>query len=429
MGNTTKIVFIGAGSMSFGLSMFRDLMFSETLRGSTLVLVDTDPAALARSAALGRLMNERSGAGLVIETTTDRRAALPGADFVLNATAIDRLHLWRLDFEIPKRHGIRQTLGENGGPGGLFFTLRTLPMVFDMVHDMEELCPDALFVNFSNPESRIILAVGTYSRIRAVGLCEGVFGSRGHVAKVMGLPDEAVDVWAAGLNHFQWLLQIRDHVTGADLYPRLRKREPGFDPAFAPLTRSLFHAFGLWPTCGDGHTGEYLPFGWEADGGTGGGYDFAGDEAVRAKFHGEVETVLAGTMPVPDWWLTPAGERGAAVIAGVTHNQKRFIESGVVLNRGAVPNLPADLAVEVPIVVDAAGVHPVSLGPLPDPIAKLLTVPAGVQQLAVEAAVHGSKELAREALLIDPVVDSARAADALLDELWEVNRPFIRACV
>jgi alpha-galactosidase len=429
MANTTKIVFIGAGSMSFGLSMFRDLFFAEDLRGSSLVLVDTDADALARSAALARLLNERSGAGLVIETTTERRAALPGAGFVLNATAIDRLRLWQLDYEIPKKHGIRQTLGENGGPGGLFFTLRTLPLVFDFVRDMEALCPDALFVNFSNPESRIILAVGKYSRIRAVGLCEGVFGSRGHVAAVMGLPAEAVDVWAAGLNHFQWLMQIRDHASGADLYPRLRAAEATYDPGFAPLTRTLFHAFGLWPTCGDGHTGEYLPFGWEADGGKGEGYDFAGDRQVRQQFHAEVEAVLAGKDPVPDWWLTPSGERGAAVVAGVARNQKRFIESGIVLNRGTIPNLPADLAVEVPIVVDAAGVHPVSLGPLPEPVAKLLAVPAGVQQLAVEAAMRGSKELAREALLIDPVVSSTKAAEALLDELWEVNRPYIRACI
>lgn len=429
MGNITKIVFIGAGSMSFGLSMFRDLLFSEDLRGSTVVLVDTDAEALARAAALARLLNDHAGAGLVIETTTERRAALPGAEFVLNATAIDRLRLWQLDYEIPKKHGLRQTLGENGGPGGLFFTLRTLPLVFDFVRDMEALCPDALFVNFSNPESRIILAVGKYSRIRAVGLCEGVFGSRSHVATVMGRPAETVDVWAAGLNHFQWLLQIRDHATGADLYPRLRAAEAAYDPDFAPLTRTLFHAFGLWPTCGDGHTGEYLPFGWEADGGKGEGYDFTGDQRGRAQFRAETDAVLAGTRAIPDWWLTPAGERGAAVIAGVTHNQKRFIESGIVLNRGTIPNLPGDLAVEVPIVVDAAGVHPVTLGPLPEPIARLLAVQAGVQQLAVEAAVRGSKDLAREALLIDPVVDSTRAAEAVLEALWEVNRPYIRACV
>src|SRR6516162_8435922 len=188
MSNTTKIAFIGAGSMCFGLSMFRDIFFAEKLEGSTLTLVDTNPDALGRMTELARLLNKKSGAGLTIEHTTDRRAALAGAGFVLNATAIDRNRLWKLDYEIPRKHGIRHTLGENGGPGGLFFTLRTLPMVLDFARDMEELCPGALLINFSNPESRIVLALGKYSKIRAIGLCEGIFGGRNHVAHIMDVP-------------------------------------------------------------------------------------------------------------------------------------------------------------------------------------------------------------------------------------------------
>ena len=426
MPNTTKIVFIGAGSMSFGLTMLRDLCFSEKMRGSTLTLVDINPESLARMTQLAQLLNEKSGAGLKIEQTTDRRSALPGAGFVLNATVIDRNRLWQLDYEIPKKYGIRQTLGENGGPGGLFFTLRTLPMVFDFVRDMEELCPNALFINFSNPDSRIILAVGKYSKIRVVGLCEGIFGGRNYVAHIMDVPGEEIDVWGAGLNHFQWLTQIRHRETGEDLYPLLRKKEATHDPTFAPLSRKLFHAFGLWVTCSDDHLGEYVPYGWEA---SENGYDFAADERNRIAFRNTLIDVLKGSKPIPDYWLTPAGERGAAVIAGVLHNQKRFIESGIVCNRGVIPNLAADLAVEVPILADSAGVHPISLGPLPDPIAKLLSVQASVQQLAVEAGMRASKELALQALLIDPVVNSTTAAAKLLDELWEINRPYIRRCL
>lgn len=429
MRKSTKIVFIGAGSMSFGLTLFRDLFFSEDLAGATIVLVDTDAAALERMAALGRLLADKARVAVTIETTTDRRAALPGADFVLNATAIDRMRLWRHDYEVPKRHGIRQTLGENGGPGGLFFTLRTLPMVFDFARDIEALCPDALFINLSNPESRIVMALGKYTTLRVLGLCEGIFGARSQVAQLLARPAETIDVWGAGLNHFQWLMAIRDRETGTDLYPALREMEKTHDPAFIPLDRALFRAFGLWPTCGDGHTGEFLPYGWEADGGDDRGYDFDGDLRARTEFRASVDAVLAGTAAVPDWWTQPSGERGAAVIAAVAHNEKRFIESGVVYNRGVIPNLPDELAVEVPIVADAAGIHPVSLGPLPDPIAKLLAVQAGVQQLAVEAAVRGSKELALEALLIDPVVASTSAARAVLDELWEINKPYIRPCL
>jgi alpha-galactosidase len=426
MPNTTKIVFIGAGSMCFGLSMFRDIFFGEKLRGSTLTLVDINPESLARMTMLARMLNDLSGAGLKIEHTTDRRAALDGAGFVLNATAIERNRLWRLDYEIPKKYGIRQTLGENGGPGGLSFTLRTLPMVLEFARDIEELCPSALLINFSNPESRVILALCKYSTVRAVGLCEGIFGGQGHVAHIMDMPKEDVDVWGAGLNHFQWLSHIRHRETGQDLYPLLRKKDATHDPTFAPLSRRLFRAFGLWVTCSDDHMGEYVPYGWEAGDH---GYDFDKDERDRAEFLATLKGVLDRSGAMPEWWHTPSGERGAAVIAGIVYNQKRIIESGIVYNRGVIPNLSGDLAVEVPIVVDAAGVHPVSLGPLPDPIAKLLSVQASVQPLAVEAAVHGSKEIALEALLIDPVVSSTTAAAKVLDELWEVNRPYIKCCV
>jgi alpha-galactosidase len=412
--------------VSFGVSMLRDLLFDGDLRGSTLVLVDLDAEKLDRMHDLALLLNERAGAGVRIERTTDRRAALSGAGFVLNATAIDRNRLWKLDFDVPKKHGIRHTLGENGGPGGLFFTLRTLPLVFDIARDMEELCPGALLINFSNPESRIVLALGRYSRIRAVGLCEGIFGGRGHVAHIMDLPHERVDVWGAGLNHFQCLLEIRDRVTGEDLYPLLREKDKTHDPSFAPLSRRLLRAFGRWLTCSDDHMGEYVAYGWE---GGEHGYDFAADDRWRAELVERLDRVRSGKAAIPPEWLTPSGERGGAIINGVLHNQKRFIESGIVYNNGVIPNLPHDLAVEVPLLADATGIHPISLGPLPDGIAKLLAVQAGVQQLAVEAAVHGSRELALQALLIDPVINSTTAAIAVLDELWEINRPYIRSCV
>lgn len=427
MANTTKIVFIGAGSAAFGLSLFQDLFTTTELAGSTLTLVDTNPDALERMAALARVLNERGGAGILIETTTDRRAALPGARFVLNAVAIDRNRLWKLDFEVPKKHGIRHTLGENGGPGGLFFTLRTLPLIFDIARDVEELCPDALFINLSNPESRIVLGLAKYTNVRTLGLCHGIFLARWFICQILGMAEKEVDVWGAGLNHFQWLTAIRERATGRDLYPLLREREKDHDPAFTPLTRRMFHAFGLWVSCSDDHMGEYVPYGWE---GGEHGFDFENDERGRVILKDLMDGVIDGSKPIPEDWTRPSwGERAVAVICGMTHNQKRFIESGVVMNRGVVPGLPHDLAVEVPLVADAAGVHPVSLGPLPDPITKLLSIQANVQQLAVEAAVRGSKELALQALLIDPVINSTTAALAILDELWEANKPYIRPCV
>ena len=320
--NTTKIVFIGAGSMSFGLSMFKDMFSTQELMGSTLTLVDLNEEYLDRMYRLALKMNEESKAGLVIEKTTDRLEALPGAGFVINSIAIDRNRLWKHDFEIPRKYGIRHTLGENGGPGGVFFTLRTIPVIMDIVKDMERLCPDAYFINFTNPESRLILALGMYSQIRAVGLCHGIFMGQNDVAKIMGLPSDQVDVLGAGMNHFQWLLEIRDRYTGADLYPLLKEKEKEFSPEISPITRKLFHAFGHWLTCSDDHMGEYLAYGWE---GGEEGYDFEGDERFRVEIQNEIDSVIAGG-PIPESWQRPSGERGVALITAILHNKKITLE-------------------------------------------------------------------------------------------------------
>jgi alpha-galactosidase len=423
--NTTKIVFIGAGSMYFGLNMFRDLFSTKELAGSKLVLVDLNAEYLERMYQLALKMNAEMGAGMIIEKTTDRLAALPGAGFVVNSVAIDRNRLWKHDFEIPRKYGIRHTLGENGGPGGVFFTLRTIPLIMDIVKDMERLCPEAYFINFTNPESRLILALGLYSKIKSVGLCHGVFMGQNDVAKIMGLPSEKVDVLGAGMNHFQWLLEIRDRDTGEDLYPLLRAKEKDFDPEFSPLARKLFHAFDYWLTCSDDHLGEYLAYGWE---GGDEGYDFERDERFRVEIETQIDATLAGD-PLPEAWKTPSGERGAALITAVLHNKKIVLESGVIHNRGTIQNLPYDCAVEVPIAVDGSGVHPLAIGKLPEPLAGLLTSQAVVQKLSVEAAIHGSKEKALQALLVDPVVNSITAAEKLLDELWEINQPYIRPSI
>jgi len=427
MANTGKIVLLGAGGAAFTVSLFQDLVAEGGFSGCTLTLVDTNKESLDRMAGLARTLFSSAGTGIAVEATTDRRAALDGAGFVVNAAAIDRNRLWRQDFAVPKKHGIRHTLGENGGPGGLFFTLRTMPLVFDFARDIEDICPDAQFINLSNPESRLVLGLSKYTRVKSLGLCHGIFLARWFICQILGIPEPEVELWGAGLNHFQWVMHLREKASGRDLYPLLREKEAAHDPAFTPLARTLFRSFGLWPTCSDDHTGEYLAYGWE---GGEEGFDFDGDEKGREGFKTLIDEVAAKTKPIPeDWFKHSWGERAVQVIGGILHNRHTFIESGVVYNRGAIPNLPGDLAVEVPVMADAAGVHPVSLGPLPEAAAKLLMQQASVQQIAVEAAVHGSKELALQALLLDPVINSTDAAKAILDELWELNKPYIRPCI
>jgi len=423
--NTTKIVFIGAGSMSFGVAMLRDVFASVAMHGSTLSLVDIDAEALERSYQVALGMNHASRAGMTIEKTLNRRDVLPGAGFVVNSICVERCVLWRQDFAIPKKYGVRHTLGENGGPGALSFTLRTIPMIMDIVRDMEELCPDAFFLNFSNPESRIIMALGRYSKIRSVGLCHGVFMGHNDVAKIMGKAYADVDVTGVGLNHFQWLTQVRDAHTGEDLYPLLRKADETFDPAFEPFARKLFRAFGYYPSCSDDHIGEYLAYGYEAGEE---GYGFDGDDANRVKVQRDMEQRIKENR-YADWLNNPSGERAVDAIVGILNNQKRVIESGVIYNNGAIANLPDDAAVEVPIMLDAAGITPLHMGKLPVGCARLLNSQVMVQQAAVDAAVNGDKHMALQALLLDPVIHSTDAAVKILDELWALNAPYIRKCI
>ncbi len=419
----TKIVFMGAGSASFGLSVFRDLFTSKELGGSTLTLVDIDKDNVMLMYNLAVKMKELSGANLKIEYTTDRKKALPGAEFVINSIAIKRCELWEQDFLIPKKYGIRHTLGENGGPGGLFFTMRTLPVVMDLMKDMEELCPNAYFINFSNPENRIILAIGNYTRIKAVGLCHGIFMAYNDLARIMGVDKNDIEVWAAGLNHFQWLLEIRDKSTGKDMYPLLREKNKTYDPSFEPLSRKLFEVFGLYPSCSDDHIGEYLSYGWEAGEK---GFNFEASNRHRKALKDQIAKRTSGEMSMGDWITQASSEKAIEVITAILYNKKEVIESGIVINNGAISNLSDDAAVEVPIMVDSGGIHPISMGALPMGIASLLRNQVDVQKMAVQAALNGSKELALQSLLIDPVINSAKAAEKILEEEWEINKPYIR---
>lgn len=417
-----NLVFIGAGSMSFGIPTFKDLFTTPQLAGATLSLVDIDPENLERMYRLALKMNEASGMKLEIKKSTQRRDLLPGADYVINSLAIERCELWKHDFQVPLKHGIKHCLGENGGPGALFFAMRTIPLILEICHDMEELCPNAWFLNFSNPESRIVLAVNKYTKIKCIGLCHGIFMAQHDVAKVLGLSAEEIEVNAAGLNHFQWLTSIRKKADNSDLYPLLRQKEPSFDPAFEPFTRKMFRAFGYWPTCSDDHLGEYLPYGYEAGMH---GYNFDHDEQDRIKMKKDIADVVEGRVDVSTW-LQKSGEKAIEVVTALYTGQRTYIPSAIVYNGGAVENLPGDLAVEIPIEVDGSGIRKVHVGKMPAATAALMSIQIGAQQMAVEAAVHGDKHMALQALLVDPVINDTKAAAAILDELWEINKAYIK---
>ena len=289
----TKIVVIGAGSASFGENTLSALMRSKKLRGSTLALVDHNAGTLNIVSHLAERLNRAWNSNITISTHSHYLQALEGASFVVSAIEVGaREGLWKMDFEIPLKYGIRQPYAENGGPGGFAHAARNIGPVMQIAHDMEKICPDAWFINFTNPMIRICDAVNRHSRIKAVGLCHQIFiayvmvgialgkeygiavpeGLTGMEASPMQAPfhDQVrrqivprVDIRAAGLNHFSWVLSIRDRQTGEDLYPAFRKGWAKLDPKFEPLTRRVFDAFGLFPVPGDTHLCEYLP--WVSD--------------------------------------------------------------------------------------------------------------------------------------------------------------------
>ncbi|GHV02967.1 alpha-galactosidase [Spirochaetia bacterium] len=420
-----KIVFIGAGSQSFGITTFGDIFSCPTLKGSNLCLVDIDPVNLDRMYNLALKLNEASGLALIIEKTTDRRSVLPGADFIINSLAIERCELWKKDFQIPQKYGIRHCLGENGGPGALFFTMRTIPVILDIVHDMEELCPNAWFLNFSNPETRIVLAVNMYSKIKCIGLCHGIFSVAGRIGKMMNRDPKTMEIYAAGMNHFQWILSIRDPETGEDLYPLLRRADKEYDPSYQAYSRKMFRFFGLYPTCSDDHLGEYQAYGYEAGEK---GYNFAGDEQERIQKRKQIEDIVSGRVD-PKTLIVPSEEQAINVIIGIHYNLRKNIPAAIVYNDGAISQLPDDIAVEVPITVDADGVHKHIVRNIPDGPIGAMSMQIAAQRLSVRAAALGSKELALQALLCDPVINNTDAAVKIIDELFEINKPYIRKCI
>jgi alpha-galactosidase len=430
----TRIVLIGAGSVSFGTGTLCDLFAArDHLQGSSIVLVDIDAGALETMVGVARRLNAATGEPFVIEAATDRREALPGAEFVIIAVAVQRNERWRLDFEIPLKHGVKQVLGENGGPGGLFHCMRNILIVLDICRDISELCPEALVLNFTNPEGRICLAATRYTDLQFVGLCHGIGMAQTAWGQVLDLPAGEIDLRAAGLNHFTWVLGARHRDTGEDLYPAFREKlaqegakEVRLSPHYAfdiQLSLYLMETYGLWPSCSDDHVGEYLSYAWEHCGL--GGYDFGAADAHAEDQWGRLRRWAAGEDPVDELLRHRSGERAAAIIVGVVENTHQYELAANVPNAGLIPNLPEWAIVEVPATVDATGVQGINVGPLPEPIAAMCRTQVAVQDRAIEAAVHGDRSAALQALLLDPVVSSISQAEAILEEMLQVHKDFL----
>ena len=419
----TKIVLIGAGSIIFGPATVRDILLSPALRGSEIVLVDVDEAGLQKVLAYARSLNEMAGAGCRFSATTDRRRALPGADFVVVSVAVERERLWKLDWEIPLKHGIKHVLGENGGPGGLSHALRNIPLILSIARDVEELAPQAWLLNFTNPMSRVCLALARHTRVKAVGLCHQIGYGYRLAARVLDLPVERLAIRAAGLNHFTWILSLTNRETGEDLYPEFRRRIAQM-PDVEPLSQELDRIFGLFPATGDGHAGEYVGFAWKYMELT--GYDWAGYQVRLERVHREVERIGAGDEALGREALSKdSGERAVALMEALSDNLSRHEDALNLVNRGAIYNMPATAVVEVPAHIANRQISGEPVGALPAGIAALCRREHEIQDLVVQAAVQGDRQAALQALVLDPVVPDSTTARAVLDELLRTHAAYL----
>ncbi len=455
----TKIVVIGAGSASFGENTLSALVRSKKLRGSTLALVDHSHETLDTVKRLAERLNREWDSGMTITAHSHHQEALTGASFVVSAIEVGaREGLWRKDFEIPLKYGVRQPYAENGGPGGFAHAARNIGPVMGIAHDMEQACPDAWFINFTNPMIRICDAINRHSKINIVGLCHQIYigytmvgialakdlgitipeGITGMQADPMQAPLHSqvktqivprVDIRAAGLNHFSWIISIRDRQSGEDLYPLFRKRFFELDPTFEPLTRRVFDAFGMFPVPGDSHLCEYLP--WVSDPATQPWekyhlplYDWDMNAAVREFEHERLKNMADGEATI-DGLKDTDSEGALEMIENVAGASTHYHLAANLCNQGQISNLPIGCIVETPVVVDGGGIHPVHVGAFPDPVAEILRREVTVAQLGVDAAIEGSREKALQCLLLDPVVNDFELAKLILDDYLTSYREYL----
>ena len=414
-----KITLVGAGSSVFGYNSVLDAVNIPALRGTELVLHDIDDERLDTMAGLAERMNTEMGDPLTVSSTLDQGDALDDADYVLMAIEVDRMNRWRQDWQIPFDNGIKQVIGENGGPGGLFHTWRNLPPVLDIAYKMEDVCPDAWLLNYTNPVPRLCLAVSRYTSIKSVGLCHEVEHQLQRLAPLMGIPESLIDVVSAGLNHFSWYKELK-LTDGTDAYPMLDDALKN-QKSFQPLCRAMYHQFGLYPSTDDNHMGEYLAHAWSATPERDRGFNWIDRmETEGNKTWLRTKSIIEGKTPL-DIKGKRSGERAMHIIAGMMTNSNHTELQVNLPNKGQISNLITDAIVETPAVITKGRIQPIDVGDMPEGLAALLNIQIMVQSVAVEAGVSGNMEKAKQALLVDPVVEDNDSALKSFDELMKLH--------
>ena len=403
-----KIVLLGAGSVEFTHQLSTDLFRFDDLPLLHFVLYDINPERLDFARVTAEQVAARFNRKVNIVTTLDRRAALDGADFVINVIQVGGIAATRKDLEIPAAVGLRQTVGDTTGVGGVFRALRTFPVLSQIAADMVELCPDAWFLNYTNPMAMNVWWMSEIApQIKSVGLCHSIYWTVNDLCELVGVPMEGTHFRAAGVNHLAWLTEWSHD--GEDLYPRLRQAIQD-DPELNRRVRvEVMKRIGYYSTESSLMTADYLPWFMRSDEQIA-KFKLEPSKYIDISLNNVAEFELAKAaldagkpLPFED---STATEYAPLIIHSILTGTEREIHANVV-NRGYISNLPDDTVVEVPALLDGGGVHPIQFGNIPSAGAALDRTYLSVASLTIEAALTGNPELVRQAVLIDPNASSS----------------------
>jgi len=419
----TTVCFVGAGSAEFTRQLLRDLLAYPDLGPLELVMHDIDPGRLQLAHSLGELAVRHYGRTATVRSSADRRAALAGADFVINAINVGGHAATVTDFEVPQRYGLRQTIADTLGVGGVFRGLRTFPVLDALATDMAAVCPDAWLLNYTNPMAmNVQYLAATHPQLRVLGLCHSVYWTVHDLSALIGVPLDEVEFASAGVNHQAWLLEwTRD---GQSLYPLLDERIAA-DPELRRRVRvDMYRRLGFYPTETSEHSSEYVP--WYL-------HDEREIERLRIPVGDYLRISAANAAEVEELMPRVAGgeyvepEEAAAeyapqVIHSLVTGTPRRIQVNVA-NDALIPNLPAGAGVEVPCSLESGRAVPQAVAALPPQCAALNRAFLSVVELTVRGAVEGRPELVRQAMLCDPNT----AATLRVDDIWQLADDMVAA--
>jgi alpha-galactosidase len=412
-----KIALIGAGSVVFTRNLCSDILLTPALQNATIALMDIDASRLVQARDLVQALIDRRGVSAKVEATTDRRAAVRGADYVITTFQQGGLDAYALDIEIPQKYGVEQCVGDTLGPGGVFRALRTIPVLLDLCRDLDEVAPDALILNYVNPMAANCWAIDKASGRPHVGLCHSVQGTSEMLARWIDAPYEEVVFRCAGINHQAFFLSFRRG--DEDLYPRIwRAIENSEIYGQEPVRIDMMKYFGYFVTESSGHASEYVPYFrkskpmvneelvprftdkqdyWFDFGRTGGYLRECLSRLERAQQ--DFQALIAGDKALP---TKRTHEYGSYIIEAIETNRPVRI-NGNVPNRGLIDNLPQGCCVEVACLVDGNGIQPTRVEGYPPQLAALNRTNINVQELIVHAALTGEVEAVHHAVMLDPL--------------------------